>query len=143
MTKLVLWYVISKGGLWRHVLISATGMITEWVALLCSVVSLVRLCVPRVQFLSRARDRSHRGSGSVAGALICSCAFLLALDLVAVFILVYQPGLYPGFILLLQNKATPSKKGRLDRNYISLSLTAPNLKTKGSLTLIETESCPL
>lgn len=62
--------------------------------------------------MARAGDHSHRGSGSMAGALIYSSAFLLALDLVAVFILVYQPGLYPGFIFLLQNKATPSKKGR-------------------------------
>jgi len=48
----------------------------------------------------------------MAGALIYGCSFLLALDLVEVFILVYKPGLCPGFILLLQNKATPSKKGR-------------------------------
>lgn len=61
--------------------------------------------------MARARDHNHRGSGSMAGALIYSCAFLLALDLVVVFILVYKPGLYPGFILLLQNKAKPSKKG--------------------------------
>lgn len=89
-----------------HALTPAAGMIADWVALLCSVVLLMEL----PDGTPVCGTCSQRGSGSMSRACIYSCAFLLALHQV-VFISVYQPGFFPGSVILLQNTAT-AEKGR-------------------------------
>lgn len=78
----------------------------------------------------------------MAGAHIYSCSFLLALDQV-VLISVYQPGFFPGLLLLLSKTQPQLRKAGLDRDVI-LCLSGPGLKAKGSLiSLIVTGYCLL
>lgn len=89
--------------------------------------------------MAHAGDSGRKGSGSVAGALIYTCAFLLALDLVAVFILVLSTWFISWFHTSAPNKGIHSKKSRF-----GLGLSEPSLEAKGSLIPgTATEYCPL